>query len=148
MSLGNNALALSFSRRPGTMASPKSYMVGDLVLRPLTVRGPSPGRHSDSEASRREQEGMRFMWQATSLHQSKPSRWDISLVPLSFLLHFGDFFFPSQIALHFLFDLISSTEKCCPEGPAEILSGPASLKKASSLFEHQEWKKCFLCFRD
>lgn len=28
-------------------------------------------------------------------------------------------------------------------GPAEILSGPASTKKASSVFAQQEWKKCF-----
>lgn len=63
--------------------------------------------------------------------------------PSSFMLHFGDCFFPPQTALNFLFDLISSGEKCCLEGPAETLSGPVSLKKANNLFAHQEWKKCF-----
>lgn len=53
------------------------------------------------------------------------------------------FFFPPQTAQNFLFDLISSVEKCCLEGPAEILSGPALPKKANNRFAHQEWKKCF-----
>lgn len=60
---------------------------------------------------------------------------------VAFLFFF--FFFLPQTALNFLLDLVSSVEKCCPEGPAEILSGPASLKKANNLFAHQEWKKCF-----
>lgn len=71
---------------------------------------------------------------------------DVSPPPslLSFMLHFCFFFFfLPQTALNFLLDLVSSVEKCCPEGPAEILSGPASLKKANNLFAHQEWKKCF-----
>lgn len=34
-------------------------------------------------------------------------------------------------------------KKRCSERPAEILSEPASLKKANSLFAHQEWKKYF-----
>ena len=58
---------------------------------------------------------------------------------------FLDFFFSLllQTALNFLLDLVSSVKKCHPKGPAEMLSGPASLKKANNLFAHKEWKKCF-----
>lgn len=56
-----------------------------------------------------------------------------------------DFFFSLllQTALNFLLDLVSPVKKCHPKGPAEMLSGPASLKKANNLFAHKKWKKCF-----
>ena len=69
---------------------------------------------------------------------------------VAFLDLFFFFFFPLllQTALNFLLDLISSVKKCHPKGPAEMLSGPAPLKKANNLFAHKEWKKMFLCFKD
>lgn len=125
------------------MASPKSHTVSRLVLYSLTVRAPSLVTRSDSDGSCREQEGLRFMWPTIGLHQGKQSRW-MSPAAHSFMLHSGFFFsLLLQTALNFLLDLVSPVKKCHPKGPAEMLSGPASLKKANNLFAHKKWKKCF-----
>lgn len=125
------------------MASPKSHTVSRLVLYSLTVRAPSLVTHSDSEGSCREQEGLRFMWQTIGLHQGK-QRGGCLRRPTALCCISGFFFsLLLQTALNFLLDLVSPVKKCHPKGPAEMLSGPASLKKANNLFAHKEWKKCF-----
>lgn len=80
-------------------------------------------------------------------HQPSPGQtkqMDVSGGPQLYVA-FLDLFFSLllQTALNFLLDLVSSVKKCHPKGPAEVLSGPASLKKANSLFARKEWKKRF-----
>lgn len=53
-----------------------------------------------------------------------------------FMVPFRDFVFPSSNFSEFSFNLTSSVQKMLSEGPADILSEPASLKKANSLFAH------------
>lgn len=122
------------------MASPKSHMVSELLLCSLAARGPFPATRVTQKAVT----GNRKAWDSCdkplAFIRSDPK--EVACLTPAFKLSFAiwRFFFPSEICLNILFDLISSTEKCCPEGPAEVLSGPASLKKASSCLNTKNGK--------
>lgn len=55
----------------------------------------------------------------------------------SFMLHSGFFFLLLPNCSEFSLDLVSPVKNAIPKGPAEMLSGPASLKKANNLFAHK-----------
>ena len=134
------------------MASPKSHTVSPLALCSLTVRAPSLATAVTQKAAAENGKA----WDScdkplafTRANEAGGRLWRPSaLCCISGFVFF--FFFPLllQTALNFLLDLISSVKKCHPKGPAEMLSGPAPLKKANNLFAHKEWKKMFLCFKD